>query len=300
MPGGYVHQACAERACMVAGITPVNMAALRMGAQGPDPLFLLGMFPLRPSSRPSKLAKALHTRRTGMFLCTLLQGAKDGNAAQRAYAMGFLTHYAVDCAVHPYVYSMSYDTKGRYSSALHMGLERAWDTMLWRAQGHKGTPLSMPCLCEARGDWPDVARLLESAVNTVFPEMQIKQEAILHAFSDTCRANRLTHSPLGGKYAVYWLLERVAFMPGMLTAQCCPPRPSRGDVLNREGRPWRAAAAPQQERKETVEELWASGVRHAAKLLRAAASYFDGELDEVALAKEIGDQAMDTGAKSRP
>lgn len=44
-----------------------------------------------------------------------------------------------------------------------------------------------------------------------------------------------------------------------------------------------------------MEELWASGVRHAAKLLRAAASYFDGELDEAALAKEIGDQAMDTG-----
>lgn len=299
MPGGYVHKVCAERACAAAGITPVKMNVMRLGSQGPDPLFLMGMFPLRPSSRPSKLAKSMHTRRTGRFLCALAREAKAGGAAERAYAMGYFTHYAVDCAVHPYVYTQSYDKKGKYSSPMHMSLERNWDTLAWRSEGRKGTPFSMPCLEEARADWPAVAALVARVANEVYPELDVTEDALMRAYSDTCLANRLTYSPHGLKYALYWLVERIAFIPGLVTAQCCPARTRRGDLLNREGRPWRAAAAPDVERSETVEELCAAGVRRGAELLTALQAYFDGETDDEALAAAVGDLAMDTGAKSR-
>ena len=140
MPGGFYHQCCAERACAVSGITPVRMEAFRLGAQGPDPLFLIGMFPLSLKSRPSKLAGAMHKRRTGQFICALAREAKKAGNVERAYVLGYLTHYAIDSAVHPYVYSQSYDKKGRYSSPKHMGMERGWDTEMWRAAGHRGTP----------------------------------------------------------------------------------------------------------------------------------------------------------------
>ena len=113
MPGGFYHQCCAERACAVSGITPVRMEAFRLGAQGPDPLFLIGMFPLSLKSRPSKLAGAMHKRRTGQFICALAREAKKAGDVERAYVLGYLTHYAIDSAVHPYVYSQSYDKKGR-------------------------------------------------------------------------------------------------------------------------------------------------------------------------------------------
>ena len=82
MPSGYLHQLCAERACGMAGITPVEGDALCLGAQGPDPLFVLGMFPLRLSSRPSKVGALIHQHRTGAFLCALADRAKRGTGAR--------------------------------------------------------------------------------------------------------------------------------------------------------------------------------------------------------------------------
>lgn len=140
MPSGYLHQLCAERACGMAGITPVEGDALCLGAQGPDPLFVLGMFPLRLSSRPSKVGALIHQHRTGAFLCALADRAKRGTAVERAFTMGFFTHYALDSTVHPYVYSQSLDRHGRYSSALHMRLEKRWDALYYRRAGHRGTP----------------------------------------------------------------------------------------------------------------------------------------------------------------
>ena len=298
MPGGFYHQCCAECACAVSGITPVRMEAFRLGAQGPDPLFLIGMFPLSLKSRPSKLAGAMHKRRTGQFICALAREAKKAGDVERAYVLGYLTHYAMDSAVHPYVYSQSYDKKGRYSSPKHMSMERGWDTEMWRAAGRRGTPESMPCLKEARADWPQAARLIALAAGETYPELGITPEAVERGYADACRANRLTHSPAGVKYALYWLLERLALRPGLITAQCCPKKPRRGDTMNREGRAWRSAAEPDRERREGVEELTAQGVRRAAQLMQAAKDYFDGEMDEKRFAVVVGDFGMDTGAKS--
>lgn len=299
MPGGYFHLLCARRACAVAGITPVETEAMLLGSQGPDPLFLMGMFPLRPGSKPSRLAKDLHSRRTGRFLCALARGAKEGGAVERAFAMGFLTHYAIDSSVHPYVYSQSFDRKGNYSSLCHMALERGWDTMLWRRDQKRGTPFSMPGVEEAKGVWPRVARLMERAVCEAFPETPVTAQQIERGYADAARANRLTHSPRGVKYALYWLLERAALHPGLLTAQCCPPRLRKGDVFNLEGRPWHAAAEPEKVRTESVEALRDAGIQWAATLLTAAESYFEGDLSEQMFAQQVGDLGMDTGAKSR-
>ena len=93
-------------------------------------------------------------------------------------------------------------------------------------------------------------------------------------------------------------LERLLLHPGLLTAQCCPKRPYKGDTMNREGRPWRSAAEPDRERRETVEELTAQGVRRAAQLMQAAKDYFDGALDDAAFARIVGNAGMDTGAES--
>ena len=298
MPGGFYHQRCAERACAVSGVTPVRMEAFRLGAQGPDPLFLMGMFPLSLKSRPSKLAGFMHKRRTGKFICALARMAKDEGDVERAYAMGYLTHYAIDSAVRPYVYSQSYDRRGRYSSVRHMSMERGWDTEMWRAAGRRGTPESMPCVKEAKADWPRAARLVARAANEAYPELSVTPEAVECGYADACRANRLTHSPYGVRFALYWALERLLLHPGLLTAQCCPKRPYKGDTMNREGRPWRSAAEPDRERRETVKELTAQGVRRAAQLMQAAKDYFDGALDDAAFARIVGNAGMDTGAES--
>ena len=44
----------------------------------------------------------LHLRRTGRYVGTLLESSAHGTA-ERAYALGYLTHYAADAAGHPFV-----------------------------------------------------------------------------------------------------------------------------------------------------------------------------------------------------
>ena len=61
-------------------------------------------------------------------LVYILRACAD-DAACRDYAMGFLSHYAVDVAFHPFVYALSTMPLG-YSSLRHIATERALDAWL--------------------------------------------------------------------------------------------------------------------------------------------------------------------------
>lgn len=301
MPSGYLHKRCARQACEISGITPVETDVMVLGAQGPDPLFMLGIFPLRPSSRPSKLGNLLHQHRTGAFLRTLCRLAKEnGGDVERAYALGFLTHYALDSTVHPYVYSQSYTAEGKYSSVLHTSLEKNWDSLYYQREGHKGTPVLMAGVTETRAQWPRIAALWQAAIAEVFPEQNVTVEMIEKALSDADRANGLTHSPRGVKYRVVGVLERIIGKPGLGTSQMAPLHPDQSDITNEAGRPWRNPAEPEEERTETVQELLDTAARRAAELLSAARQYFDGELDIEAFGAIIGNAGYDTGLESLP
>ncbi len=300
MPSGYLHQCCAEQASRLSGVTPVQGDVYILGAQGPDPLFLLGMFPLRPSSKPLPYGHMLHGRRTGAFLRALCQRAREEGPVERAFCLGFLTHYALDSMVHPYVYAHSVDAEGRYSSILHLSLEKSWDSLYYRRDGFKGTPLLMPGVSASRPYWHAVASLWSGAISDTYPETPVGVQTILTALSDSERANRLSRSPRGIKYAAVWALERAIKKPGLATSHMTPRFPSRGDLENKARRAWRDPSDPSRERDEGLSELFASGVARAAELLKGAVAYFDGALDGAALSDLIGDLGYDTGMPSRP
>lgn len=300
MPSGYLHRRCALAACEAAGITPQETDALTLGSQGPDPLFTLGMFPLRLKNRPLPYGHLLHQARTGAFLCALTRRAKDLGDAERAFAMGFLTHYALDTTFHPYVYAHSYDGRARYSSAKHLRTEKRWDSIFYRKDGHRGTPVVMPGVNETRAIWPRIAALWAAAFREVFAEDAATEAQLLTALSDTARVNRLTHSPAGIKYALVWLLERLIGKPGLATSQMTPRRFPKGDHLNARRLPWRPPAQPDLVRDEGFHELYTAAVRRAAELLRAALAYYDGAMDGAAFAAVVGNAGYDTGMESKP
>ncbi len=298
MPSGYLHKRCAEKAVELSGVTIKERDALVLGAQGPDPLFMLGIFPLGPSSRPGPLGNLLHTRRTGAFLCALCRRAKDGSEVERAYAMGFLTHYALDSTVHPYVYAHSVDKHGKYSSLLHMRLEKRWDTLFYRQDGHRSTPVIMPGVAETRPVWEQIADLWAVAINDVFPEECVTRETVLKALGGAERVNRLTHSPSGVKYGAVWVLERVIGKAGLATSQMAPRFLPRADITNADHAQWRAPAYPDTPRDEGLMELYDRAVKRATELLTAARGYFGGTLPEEAFAAAVGNAQYDTGMES--
>lgn len=300
MPSGYLHALCAQRACALSGVTPVRAEVMTLGAQGPDPLFTLGLFPLRPSSRPGKLGSLLHEYRTGAFLHALCRRAKDGSDVDRDFALGFLTHYALDSTVHPYVYAHSAKADGSYSSSVHMRLEKHWDALYYHREGYRGTPVIMPGPKETQPLWPEIARLLSGAIRDVFPEQEVSWENISEALSGTAYVNRLTHSPRGVKYGFVWLAERIVGKPGVATSQMTPRFPSKADITNSAHRPWHSPFEPDVERTEGLEELYERGTNRAAELLAAGRRYFDQALDEEGLARVIGNVGYDSGMQSKP
>lgn len=299
MPSGYLHKRCARQACEIAGITPVAQDVMILGAQGPDPLFMLGIFPLRLSSKPSKLGNRLHSYRTGAFLCALCRLAKDGTDVDRAYALGFLTHYALDSTVHPYVYCKSYDEAGKYSSVRHTRLEKHWDSLYYQREGGRGTPVLMAGVAETKPEWPAIAALWQKAIDAVYPEEHVTEAMLLKAFADADKANRLTHSPSGIKYGIVWLLERLIGKPGLATSQMAPRFPTKQDILNTDNASWHNPSEPGRQRNESVPELLDAAAHRAAGLLLAARGYFDGELDATAFAAAIGNVGYDTGLESK-
>lgn len=301
MPAGFLHTLCAKRACAGAQVTPVYPDVMILGAQGPDPLFTLGIFPLRLSSKPSPLGNLLHSYRTGAFLTALCRRAKAAGPVEVSYAMGFLTHYALDSTVHPYVYAHSNRPDGRYSSTLHMALEKSWDSLYYRREGHaKGTPVSMPGAAETRAQWSEIATLWAGAIMEVFPEQDVTDETILQALAYTERVNRLVHSPRGVKYRAVWLLERLIGKPGLATSQMTPVRPAKGDITNEAGALWHSPFEPEKDRNEGLDTLYEAATQRATRLLSAASGYFAGEMTEDALAEVIGNSGYDTGLPSKP
>ena len=118
MPSFYVH----ERAALTSLGELCDKSAAALGACGPDALYFSGAGELRA------LGKRLHCERTSEFLVYILRACAD-DAACRDYAMGFLSHYAVDVAFHPFVYALSTMPLG-YSSLRHIATERALDAWL--------------------------------------------------------------------------------------------------------------------------------------------------------------------------
>lgn len=300
MPSGYLHFNCAMKAATDAHLLIANHEAYVLGAQGPDPLFTLGIFPLRKASKPKPYGKMLHTQRTGAFLQTLLRLAKEQGPLRQAYALGFLTHYSLDSTVHPYVYANSIDANGSYSSPLHMRLEKSWDTLYHRRDGHKGTPVSMVGVAEAEAHWEPIATLWSAAICMTY-DIQIDKAEIMQAFVNTAKINRLTHSPFGIKYGIMSCFERFLLRrPYMITAHITPRTPIHGDIENTAHLPWFPPAEADRQRNEGLPELFDTATKRAAALLKAASAFFEGEMSSDALQQIIGNVGYDTGRCSLP
>lgn len=101
MPGTYTHVRIARAAANAARLEPAEPNAYLLGASGPDFLRVNSIWAREAAAERTQLAMTLHAQKCGAFLRALLFYAKT--PAQRSYTLGFLTHYAVDTVMHPYL-----------------------------------------------------------------------------------------------------------------------------------------------------------------------------------------------------
>ena len=133
-----------------------ELLAFLLGNQGPDPFFFrFGTTPAQ-MKRSFALAHRMHDERMTEAFCALREGVshlptRDAGIG-RAFALGMLSHYALDRCAHPFVYAQEHaliEANGELAGAegeVHAVIESDLDTwMLWtmrRATVHDCPPAS--------------------------------------------------------------------------------------------------------------------------------------------------------------
>ena len=113
MPECYTHCHVATRALMRSGQLVASHPAFLAGANGPAPFMLY-----RPDKKQENfdlpaLGSRMHHEKTGLFLNNLVRLAIT--PIQQSYALGYLSHYAADCVLDPYIHAMCIPPAGPYS-----------------------------------------------------------------------------------------------------------------------------------------------------------------------------------------
>ncbi len=104
MPAAYTHFLIAREALSALPINVQNTAAHNLplyffGAQGADFYFFY------PALRPKTFNLGSHLHRKGSLTTFRTLQALSNDRDILAYSLGYLTHYAADCTLHPYVYA---------------------------------------------------------------------------------------------------------------------------------------------------------------------------------------------------
>ena len=101
-----------------------------LGSQGPDPLYY------KSDTKYHDIANDIHRHNTRSFFKTMTNYVKDNNSKTTySFLVGFISHYAMDVFLHPYVYHhvgvyKKNDPSTHYMRGLHLKYERAIDCLL--------------------------------------------------------------------------------------------------------------------------------------------------------------------------
>ena len=224
MPEGYTHVRTARRAAALAQLEIEHPAAFACGANGPDIFFCYRAWKSgekRGEDLPA-LGERMHHENTGAFLRALVQNA--ATPVQRSYALGFLSHYAADCTVHPYVVCVTGEGGPYAGPGGHGYFEIAVDSHLHELDtGKLAVPVDDTTPLLAGADLAEVGALLQKSLRQAYG-LTVSREALADTFWHTRALRRLFVSRFHIKYALFWLVEPAFGGRGAVTGHITPAR----------------------------------------------------------------------------
>ncbi|WP_276354126.1 zinc dependent phospholipase C family protein [Cohnella caldifontis] len=267
--------------------------AFQLGCQGPDFLFYHRFLPWQASTDLNRLGNLMHGVRCGPFLLSLMDGIKDRDASDPAFAFsfGFLLHHVLDRNLHPFVFSRSGFRKWH-----HQRYETAMDAViLHRRAGISTGRVPVAPEIDAGGGLPGgFSRTFHGLLLACYPALaqRILPEQLDEAVRNMVRAQRLFFDPAGWKR----LLLRRQLEP------FSPPRVLPDwDVLNDARRPWVDPTDRTRFRTESADDLWDAALADARETGGAALAWLlggkgaDSERRRGEFARVLGDVSYETG-----
>lgn len=297
MPEGYTHLRIAAKAAAAMRHKLKWPAAFAAGANGPDIFFCYEAW--RPAKKRRydlpALGQRLHEDDTGAFLLALVRGTHTGPQAE--YTLGFLSHYAADTVLHPYIAAVSAPGMPYAGPGGHGYFEIALDSALHKEDtGDAVVPAAEACPTPAGEALAEVTALLRGALQRTYG-LDIPAEYIADSFFYSTRLRGLFTSRFGVRRALFWLIEPLFGGRGRITVHVSPRR-------LKDGLPdtWTDPATGE-EKTGDVFELMARAQERSRQYMAAAVEVWSGRQPIETLAALLGSVSYTTGtatARSGP
>lgn len=209
-----------------------NHAAFGLGLQGPDLFFYYLPVYLVSPENPGALA---HSKDTGAFFSSLLESRmlftgnrRDLNIAD-AYITGFIGHYTLDCALHPYVYAFTgYEPEHPLTNLEYFGRHSYFETEIDKELLRQKKNLSPSRFRQSATirltpvQRRVIRRMLAYAYRTAYPDYKAGKMLPGSAPEWMQLGTRFFHDPSGRKKVILRFFERLfigrAFISPMIAS----------------------------------------------------------------------------------
>ncbi len=282
MPAFAAHYLLAKDAKKLVQGSPLGIIleekhqAFFWGAQGPD-IFMYCSF-LPSGAKIRRLSRLLHAGSAPQLLRaiaqhTFAQEADEPYLLCVAYLAGFLCHYCLDSAAHPYVFFHERALEALYprasASARHTLIEAELDTLLC-ARRQTGGLSRFPAYEASAYDGAliDAVYKLYRAVLSDPDKQTLTKKRMTRCFRDARGLLALLFSNNPAVLAAARMLERAANRPLSFSAHM---RPVKADAawLNESRKPWHNLRQPDVPRTDTFMELYERALRRSGRMLTA-------------------------------
>ena len=254
---------------------------------GPDLWFMY-----QPWKRREGRGRRMHTTRTGEFLTSLAKRARESAHPDElfSYLAGFLCHYALDAATHPYIIHMT-EEKTKFPRG-HMSFEHTLDRLEMERAGVWGErhPVTDHYFPKLR-----LPECMKEDIDTVFRDVY-GWDNCWKALNASCPRYRLCYRVLENPRGMF---TRIAGWSGKAALKSMTYIHSHfegTDVENRAKALWTHSHEASEQSTAAFDELKDAARRDAAEMIQAAYRYiFLSEISFEELKERIGNRSYLSG-----
>jgi hypothetical protein len=315
VPGFITHYICGEAA--LNGLTEESQKLIErhrqlynVGCQGPDIFFYY--LPGLLKKNMKNIGIEMHRNNFGSFISCMLDGVARADAKTRpilfSYISGYLTHYALDCRAHPYVYYKSGfrskdDTKRRSRlrySVYHRNVETAIDVlMLQLMSSEKPSDKKLWQLIKTDETQATlIARLVSDCISASY-NREISPKQVYKSMRYMVNVTRILQSKKGRRKRLMELAEDLTVGDHLLSCIIHQQEITDGiDYLNVQKQPWYMPWDDQNENTATFGELYNTAVEDSVKLISDTRQFMLGKLPKEILLETIGNRSLTSGLEA--
>lgn len=284
-----------------------NLKLYQFGAQGPDLFLYYCYFIPSKHKRVEKLGQRLHTDKTRDFILYFIYKLKEIKDFKEfntlfSYVIGYITHYALDTCMHPYVYyfggiyheklpeSKKYDHYHRELESVIglIQLEKKRKESAYKAHLYEEVNIGK--------NVPNIVKdTLKKAIKSVYG-LKIKNYLVDYCYKDMKMGMKFLTDDNEKKENLFWIIEKFIEKKSGAKVLINPEKVKDDkDYLNKEHKRWNHPCSLEEVTEVDGEELYYKGIKRAIFLIDSVIKYLENEINEEELKKTIPNLSYESG-----